>query len=183
LRKWIPLLLILFALGFSIFKYVEQKQRDQDTNANATYASTLSRMGLQIGDQAPNLDLLTLNGKKVKITLKGNKPTVLNFWATWCPPCQEEIPVLEKFEKEHSNKVSVIGVADYIGEKKDTNYVKNFAAKNGITYQILFDEKGDNFKKYGVLTIPTTYFIDKNGKVIFKKLGPLEKKDFDLLLK
>ena len=181
MRKWIPLLLIIFALGYSIFKYVEKKQEVE--KANTTYESTLSKMGLQVGDQAPNLDLLTLDGKKVNIPLSGNKPTVLNFWATWCPPCKKEIPVLEKFQKEHSDKISVIGVADYIGEKKDKSFVKNFVAKNGITYQVLFDEKGENFQKYGVLTIPTTYFIDKNGKIIYKKIGPLEKKDFDLLIK
>lgn len=181
MRKWIPLLFVLLALGYSIFKYVEKKQVTE--KANTTYASTLSKLGLQVGDQAPNLDLLTLDGQKIKVSLSGNKPTVLNFWATWCPPCKQEIPVLEKFQKEHSDKVSVIGVADYIGEKKDKNFVKDFTKKHGITYQVLLDEKGDNFQKYGVLTIPTTYFIDQNGKIIFKKIGPLEKSDFDLLLK
>jgi thiol-disulfide isomerase/thioredoxin len=181
LRKWIPLLLVLIALGYSTFQFVGKKQEEK--KVNATYESAISKMGIQVGGKAPILALLSLDGKKVNIPLSGGKTTVLNFWATWCPPCQDEIPVLQKFTKEHSDQFNVIGVADYIGEKKNINYVKNFAVKNKMTYQILLDETSDNFKRYGVLTIPTTFFIDKNGKVIFKKIGPLEEKDFDLLLK
>ncbi|MGG0174962.1 TlpA family protein disulfide reductase [Gottfriedia acidiceleris] len=183
MKKVIPLLILLVALGYSIFQLYEKKEEEKKvSNNNDAYIASIQKLGVQVGQQAPDIQLMTLDEKKVNLSSFKGKKVILNFWATWCPPCQDEIPVLEKFHKEHKD-IEMIGVADYIGEKKDLNFIKNFVNKNSMNYRILIDENGDDFRKYGVISIPTTYFINPNGEVVFKQIGPLTEKQLNAFLK
>jgi len=183
MKKVIPLLILLVALGYSIFQLYEKKEEEKKvSNNNDAYIASIQKLGVQVGQQAPDIQLMTLDEKKVNLSAFKGKKVILNFWATWCPPCQDEIPALEKFHQEHKD-IEMIGVADYIGEKKDLNFIKNFVNKNSMNYRILIDENGDNFRKYGVLSIPTTYFINPNGEVVFKQIGPLTEKQLNAFLK
>ncbi|XRG80074.1 TlpA disulfide reductase family protein [Rossellomorea sp. GAMAL-10_SWC] len=183
MKKVIPLLILLVALGYSIFQLYEKKEEEKKvSNNNDAYIASIQKLGVQVGQQAPDIQLMTLDEKKVNLSSFKGKKVILNFWATWCPPCQDEIPALEKFHQEHKG-IEMIGVADYIGEKKDLNFIKNFVNKNSMNYRILIDENGDNFRKYGVISIPTTYFINPNGEVVFKQIGPLTEKQLNAFLK
>jgi thiol-disulfide isomerase/thioredoxin len=183
MKKVIPLLILFVALGYSIFQLYEKKEEEKKvSNNNDAYIASIQKLGVQVGQQAPDIQLMTLDEKKVNLSTFKGKKVILNFWATWCPPCQDEIPALEKFHQKHKD-IEMIGVADYIGEKKDLNFIKNFVNKNSMNYRILIDENGDNFRKYGVLSIPTTYFINPNGEVVFKQIGPLTEKQLNAFLK
>ncbi|WP_088041032.1 TlpA disulfide reductase family protein [Bacillus sp. EAC] len=184
MKKIIPMLLLVVALGYSIFQLYEKKHEEKIvSNKNDSYIASIQKMGVQVGQQAPDIKLMTLEQKNVNLSEYKGKKIILNFWATWCPPCQDEIPALEKFHEKHSKDVVILGVADYIGEKKDLDFVKNFVSKNNMKYKILLDENGNNFRKYGVISIPTTFFINPNGEVVYKQIGPLNEKQLNDFLK
>ena len=90
---------------------------------------------------------------------------MLNFWATWCPPCKEEMPDMEKFYKENGEDVVILAV------NIDPQFnVQQFVTEMGITFPILLDEKDEVNTQYQVLTVPTTYFIDEKGIIRHKYL-------------
>ena len=92
---------------------------------------------------------------------------VINFWATWCPPCRAEMPELNEFAKKHEGEVTFYAVN--LQEPKDT--VDKFLKDNGYTMPVLLDLKGEAADTYKVRAIPTTYVIDRDGKILLKKIG------------
>lgn len=126
----------------------------------------------QIGRIAPDFTLKDLDG--VTVDLKSvtgkNKVTILNFWATWCPPCRAEIPEFIEFVKEHQGeKVALVAVNLQEGQKK----VAAFAETAGMNFPILLDEKGSVAQVYQIYAIPTTFFIDGSGVIREKVEGSI----------
>lgn len=119
--------------------------------------------GLKIGVKAPDFELEDLSGKKVKLSDYQGKKVILNFWATWCPPCKEEMPAMEKFYQNAGDDVVILAVN--IDPQFD---VKGFADKMGITFPILLDKDDKVNSAYSVMTIPTTYFINEEGLIANK---------------
>ncbi len=124
--------------------------------------------GLKIGTAAPDFSLKDLNGNMVKLSDYKGKKVMLNFWATWCPPCKAEMPAMEKFHGEVGEDVVILAV------NIDARYnVKAYVDKMGVTFPILLDEKDQVNNDYQILTIPTTFFIDKKGIVRHKYLSAM----------
>jgi cytochrome c biogenesis protein CcmG/thiol:disulfide interchange protein DsbE len=119
---------------------------------------------------APNFELELLSGEKVKLSdFKGRKPIVLNFWASWCPPCREEAPVLAKVGKEYAGDVEFIGLA----VNDNATDVKKVIESLDITYGNGLD-KTDIAAAYRVTGTPETFWIDKNGQIIDHWIGPID---------
>ncbi|MFQ5560876.1 MAG: TlpA family protein disulfide reductase [Nitrospinota bacterium] len=111
---------------------------------------------------ALEFSLFDMNGKEVSSSHFKGKIVILNFWATWCPPCVAEMPALNKIFHEYQQKgVVVLGVNAGESEEK----VKPFVKKLGISFNILMDEERTLENKYKVIGIPTTFFIGRNGVV------------------
>jgi len=110
--------------------------------------------------------LTDLEGNPVSLSdFKGNI-VVLNFWATWCPPCIAEIPDFVKVFNEFRDKdVQFIGVSN-----EDISTLKNFAADYNINYPILVDDK-NIMAIWGIRAIPTTFVFDRDGQIVFKNVG------------
>ena len=119
---------------------------------------------------AKTFSLPPLNGKgKVEFSDFKGKPVVLNFWASWCAPCRREMPFFENTWKEYQDKgVVFIGIDTMDEEGVAKNFVKAF----DITYMILHDPSGEVSNAYGVVALPATFFIDKEGKISKKNYGP-----------
>ncbi|WP_428908464.1 peroxiredoxin family protein [Niallia sp. Krafla_26] len=121
--------------------------------------------GLAIGNQAPDFELKTLSGDTVKLSDYRGKKVMLNFWATWCPPCKEEMPDMEQFYQKNSEDIVILAV------NIDPQFnVQEFVTDMGLTFPILLDEKDVVNSQYQVLTVPTTYFIDEKGIIRHKYL-------------
>ncbi len=128
----------------------------------------------QIGRIAPNFSLKGIDGGTVnlKSVIGKNKVTILNFWATWCPPCRAEIPEFIEFAKEHqSEKVALIAV----NIQEDSNKVKEFAKTNRMNFPILLDLDGKVAQTYQIYAIPTTFVIDGSGTIREKVEGSLSR--------
>lgn len=124
--------------------------------------------GLAIGVKAPDFELNNLNGKPVRLSQFKGKKVMLNFWATWCPPCKEEMPAIQKFYTERGDSVQILAV-----NLDPENNVKEFAEKLKVNFPILLDEDEEVISAYKILTIPTTFFIDEEGIIQNKFLGAL----------
>ncbi|RBP05339.1 thiol-disulfide oxidoreductase ResA [Rossellomorea aquimaris] len=118
---------------------------------------------VQTGDQAPDFQLETLEGEIVKLSDYKGQGVFLNFWATYCPPCKEEMPYMQnQFEEFKYKGVTILAVD--VGEPKVT--VDKFAKRYGLTFPILLDQNQEVLDSYGVGPIPVTFLIDEEGKVV-----------------
>jgi len=126
---------------------------------------------------APDFTLQDISGKEVSLSDFKGKVIILNFWATWCPPCRKEIPVfIELYKKYKDEGLVIIGISlDREGEKVLIPFVKKF----GINYPVLIGTKKVVDAYGGIRGIPTTFIIDKKGKIRKKHIGlPLNPKEF-----
>ncbi len=113
-------------------------------------------------------------GNKISLADFKGKPVVLNFWATWCGPCKEELPLFEKMWNKFKEKdVVFIGVNVMDDKTNASEFIKN----TGITYTTLYDQQGEVSSKYKVVALPATFFINKEGKIAIKNYGPFVGKD------
>lgn len=122
-----------------------------------------------VGDSAPAFTITTDQGRTVSTSDFGGKLLVLNFWATWCPPCVEEMPSLDSFHKSLADKgVVVLGIS----VDKDERVYKAFLEKARVSFHTARDPQAKINAEYGTFKYPETYVIDRSGKVLRKYIGP-----------
>ncbi|KNY25215.1 peptidylprolyl isomerase [Pseudobacteroides cellulosolvens] len=119
--------------------------------------------------KAPDFQLENADGKKVKLSDYKGKTVVLNFWATWCGPCKNEMPDINKAAGEIAKSKDAVLLTVNIGETKDV--AVKFMKDNGYNMNLLLDSKMEIANKYGVSAIPTTIVIDKNGNIADQIVG------------
>jgi thiol-disulfide isomerase/thioredoxin len=132
------------------------------------YASINERV-VVAGDSAPSFSIATEGGRTVSLDQFGGKLLILNFWATWCPPCVEETPSLSEFAARFANKgVVVLGVSVDKDEKAYRAFLQQFRP----TFLTARDPEMKINGEYGTFKYPETYIIDAKGKVVQKIIGP-----------
>lgn len=123
------------------------------------------------GNAAPDFSLLTLANESFTLSDLRGKPTIINFWATWCPPCRRELPALQAAFEQHRDEIGFVAV----DVKENTQTVADFVADLGLTFPVVFDQDGRvSDVAYQVRGIPTTIFVDANGVVVERHVGPLD---------
>ncbi|WP_301107818.1 peroxiredoxin [Sporosarcina sp.] len=140
--------------------------------------------GLEQYSPAPDFTLETLAGETVTLSELKGKKVILNFWATWCPPCKAEMPHMESFyskltEEDH---VELIAVNVTESEKLGVSEVKNFVESYKLSFPIPLDETAQVTHQYGVFSMPTTFMIDTKGRIAQKVIGPLDEKTLNELV-
>jgi peroxiredoxin len=126
---------------------------------------------------APVFKLSPLSGAgRVSLSSYRGKAVVVNFWASDCIPCKREMPRLQAAAERWTGKpVAVLGI-DVLDSK---SAARSFARDHGVTYRIGFDKLGDVAIRYGVLGTPTTFFIDRRGRIVKRILGPVTAAELD----
>jgi len=131
------------------------------------YSSMLDRV-IEVGDKAPDFTVTTDQGTKITPANFGGKVLVLNFWATWCGTCIEEIPSLDEFQKETANSgVVVVAVSVDRNEKLYHAFLKRFP----VTFQTARNPGMDLSAEFGTYKFPETYIIDRSGRVVQKVIS------------
>jgi len=141
------LVVVVGLLGLLVWKLVNQDQKQAHKN-----------------EPAPNFTLPRLhgNGELSLASLKG-KAVVLNFWASWCGPCRDEVPVLERaWDRYRKHGVVVLG----IDQQDVTGDARAFAKKYGVTYPLVRDGPGKVVATYGLTGVPETFFVGRSGKLV-----------------
>jgi peroxiredoxin len=129
---------------------------------------------VDIGERAPDFTLPALTHGSLSLHDFGRQVVVLNFWATWCPPCVEEAPSLEKFaEQMRLLGVAVMGVS----VDQDVAALQTFAAEQHLSFPIVRDPSQSVANRYGTFQFPETYIIDQDGRVAEKLIGPVDWQD------
>jgi len=132
---------------------------------------------------AADFSLRDIDDKQHKLSDYRGKVVIVNFWATWCPPCRFELPSMEKLWQATKNK-DVVMLAINIGEDADTIFT--FTADYPVTFPLLLDSDSAVLKKYPVLGLPTTFVIDPQGRLVYRAVGTREwddQKIIDAILK
>jgi thiol-disulfide isomerase/thioredoxin len=131
-------------------------------------------VGVKIGNLAPEFSAVDLNGKTVHLADYHGKPILLNFWATWCGPCLREMPFLQKIYEDYSNAGLVIMA---INIQENSAKIKEFLLTNHLTIPAFLDKSGIISDEYGIASIPTTFFLDKDGIIRQKIIGSFPDKE------
>jgi thiol-disulfide isomerase/thioredoxin len=146
----------------------ETSQVQNNTNTSGNTPS--SQLNNKIKTKAQDFKLKDLNGNEVSLSDYKGKKVFLNFWASWCPPCKAEMPEIEKLYKETKDSDLIILAVD-IGEDKQT--VKSFIDKNKYNFKVLLDTDQAAATKYNIASIPSSYFIDKDGNIVATHIGSM----------
>ena len=137
--------------------------------------------------EAPDFMMEDWDGNSIKLSdlIAGGKPVVLNFWASWCPPCKDEMPEFERVFQVFGEEVQfvMLNLIDGLRETKETG--AKYIMDQGFTFPVFFDTKRDGASAYGIRSIPTTLFIDKDGYIVAEAQGAIDeatlRKGIDLI--
>mgnify|MGYP000976693536 CR=1 FL=1 len=158
-------LAILIVIGGAAFAYPKLSDLYSD---NASSLSQTSRI------QAPDFKVYDNNGDPVLLSDHFGKPIVLNFWASWCPPCKSEMPTFDSVYKDVKNDVQFLMIDLVDGQKETVESGKEYIEEQGYTFPVFFDTDGSAGDMFQISAIPTTYFIDKSGSIVSYRRGPMD---------
>ncbi len=163
-RRWIQIIVFSMILMIGTITIVNNIISSKDSK------------DLQVGERPPAFSLLGLDGNMHELAAYSNKLILINFWGTFCPPCRNEMPALQRqYEKWNPQGVEFIAIS--VDKNKVT--VENFINELNIKFPILLDLKETVRMQYGILYYPTTFFVLPNGKVAHKQIGEMNEAFID----
>ncbi|MEA5082524.1 MAG: cytochrome c biogenesis protein CcdA [Lachnospiraceae bacterium] len=163
----------------------EEKKSSTESNTEITDQDN-EKNGSKEEQVYPAIDFTLTDqyGNEHKLSDYKGKAVFINFWATWCPPCREELPDIEALYNEYNlnqDEVIFLGItnpssAEYPhNQDSEKDDIKAFIDENGYTFPVLFDETGEVFQSYGISSFPTTFLIDKDGNIVGYAPGKMTK--------
>jgi thiol-disulfide isomerase/thioredoxin len=178
MKKWKSILLVIVVVFGGIVVFQQTKDyTDSGSGNNEIKPATGQNVrgdsikaGPVIGMEAPEFTLSSLDGKEYALSdLKGEKPVLINFWASWCPPCKAEAPDLARLYKKYRNEMEIYAVN--LTDADSVEGAAQFAKEYGFEFPVLLDRTGEVGRLYQAFSIPTSYFIDRDGNVQNKMIG------------
>jgi peroxiredoxin len=142
------------------------------TAARADVSSLLAALdlgGYGPGERPPDFVGHTAHGSRVSLAALRGKVVILTFWATWCPPCRPELAMLEGLQRDlGAQELAVVAV----NTREAAPLVREYVETLGLTYTVLVDPRGELQHAYGVLGLPTTFVIARDGRAVARAIGP-----------
>ncbi|WP_153462611.1 MULTISPECIES: TlpA disulfide reductase family protein [Sediminibacillus] len=170
IKKVTAVILLLTLIVIFIYNVTDNGEK---TNMDQLANDHASANNLKAGQAAPDLSLPSLEEKQIKLSDFKGKKILLNFWATWCGPCKEEIPALEQLKQEYGNEVEILAVNATATELEGIEKVRSFKEQANVSFRILLDKDSKAVDTYRVLNIPTSYFIGSDGNIKETVTGPM----------
>jgi len=161
IRTLTLLLLVLLATQLLVSCSEQQTGNQPQTTAN-----------LSKGSPAPDFTLQNMQGNTVSLAELKGKVIILNFWATWCPPCREEMPSMEMLHRKFKDQGLEMLAVNV--EKNGKALVEAFLERSPYSFPILLDEAAEVQNMYKVFRFPETYIIDRNGLIVEKVIGAID---------
>ena len=167
------LLLAGGSIGYKILSKQMEEEQKQEEIATENVGSTENTESTEnTYEQADDFLVYNKNGDEVRLSgFKGEKPVVVNFWASWCPPCKAEMPYFEKAIEEYGDQVEFLMVNVTDGMRETVEKADEFIKEAGYTMDIVYDSDLDASSTYFVQSIPRTLFVNKNGELVFDQVG------------
>ena len=162
-------ILVVAVIGGLTFLVVFQRGPQREgSNAVEEHFEKLQIERSGKGIAAPDFTLEDLSGKRVSLKQFRGRVVFLNFWATWCVPCREEMPAMEKLHRELKDEGLEVVAVNF---KENSQQVRKFFDELGLTFTALLDKDGAVSEEYGVWSLPLSYFIDRRGEFVGKAIG------------
>ena len=131
------------------------------------FLSTTAAMGLKVGEEAPDFAVLDQQGIQRTLADYQGQVVIVNFWATYCPPCRQEKPSMEQlYQNKKDQGLQILAVS---GEKKRS--IERYLKKTPLSFSVLRDEKGTMHRSYGVLSVPQSFVVDRHGAIVHVFFG------------
>ena len=178
MKKSIVLLLIALALvalivaASVLYSNLKDSVKTSSLTVSATKPSTDSQEEAP-QNPAPNFKVYDKEGNHIRLSYYEGKPVVLNFWASWCGPCQSEMPAFQEKYEQYGQDIQFLMVNMTTGRETKESAL-DFLAGTDYTFPVYFDTDMDAAMAYSVYSLPTTYFIDKEGNIIAYAAGALD---------
>jgi peroxiredoxin len=128
-------------------------------------------VGVESGQTAPDFELKDLEGRPVRLSDYRGQVVIVNFWAIWCTYCRVEMPVLQAAYDRYQDSGFVVLAVDIMDRKAS---VVEYVREAGLTFPVLLDDRGEVSTQYRVRGLPTSFFVDQNGVIQKKHVGPIE---------
>lgn len=157
MKKWFAIIVLFSFFAYMLWEHMTERQ---------TIAT-----GIHVGMKAPDFSLQTTDRKTVQLSQLRGKAVIVNFWATWCPPCRAEIPDMQKFYERYHQQVEIVAVNVMVrdSEEKVSQFIKDYH----LTFPVVLDVDGHVMKQYDIQPIPTSFIIDRQGIIRKKQIGPM----------
>lgn len=187
-KKIIGLVILAAMIAIVIIGAVKNNTSESDALNNMALGSDVDFLpteeGLAKGEKAPDFQLTTLDGEVVTLSDYQGQKVILNFWATWCPPCRAEMPHMQNYFEDQAEEANVVILAvNLTTEDKGLKTIEDFVEEFGLEFSIPMDDKGDVGSTYQAVSIPTSYTIDTKGRIQNKVVGPMDAPMMEQLVK
>jgi thiol-disulfide isomerase/thioredoxin len=143
---------------------------------NASFSLGYSAVPVRVDLPAPILDLQTLSGEPASLSDYRGNVVLVNLWATWCPPCRQEMPVLQRFYEKHKSEGLVL-IA--INQEETREVVEPFVIELDLMFQIWLDEHDQAQREFNTLSLPSSYMIDRAGRIRLMWIGAISKQNLE----
>ena len=178
----VGLVILAILLGGSVLLYNNlSKNYKVDNNLSKTQEKDTQEKNTENSDSPQEEKVMALdftvvdqnNQEKTLSSYKG-KPVILNFWASWCGPCKKEFPEFQKAFEEYGQDIEFVMVNMTDGSRETKETAESYIKSEGFTTPLYFDVNGDAANTYAIYSIPTTYFIDKDGYIVATAQGMID---------
>ena len=169
------LTVLVLLLVMNIFK--AEKASETAVSSSPHTANEIEEEEIEVSSEskyAQDFTLTTLQGEQVNLSDYKGKIVILNFWTSWCGPCKEEMPHMQSFSEKHPD-IQMLAV-NLTSMDLGLDAVKQFVEEYRLTFPILLDEADVVGKQYNILTIPTSYMIDLEGRIFQEVIGPMDER-------
>lgn len=179
MKNKITLLIIIFVFilliggSYVLYNYLSPNISSDKITTNEE-SQKENETSQQENELAPDFTVYDKNNKEVNLSDFRGKPTIVNFWASWCGPCKMEMPDFEEKNRALGDKINFLMVNMTDGSRETVKIASDFIKKEGYTFPVYYDIKSNAAIAYSVYSLPTTYFIDADGYVVAQSTGAID---------